>query len=417
MASNGIMNKIIEGNSEITYNKNKVIHRLRNDIVYDYLDIAIYSKRKVNKIQMKYSFDWYNENNMNAPLPQSEFDFQNETMFHFANPYNKYYGHNKQNDTFYFTIDILNQNKDDYNVYINIKYYNNEEMSTSLGGNVVYYNKKYRLTNGKENMDSIVFYISDINTNITTTNTSLQLELIYGNNEIIDTIDNINEHEFIMYNNVYNGLLFRIVNKENDNTNNNNNDNEFPLYLNYFYTNKNEFNKYIISNNTFINYTYADKMIVVNWDLLLLNTNNVSYYLYFLPLYSNMLINNITSLSQLTPNYTITNASSIKVKIIPGKYKLNIIAKCNDDVFRYEKIYNAIDVNVHNEKHLILATIIIIFVILLILIILMITLKKRRGFKYKMNLFSKRLSNDDSLMDKVKQQEEGMFQLFGEEVD
>lgn len=417
MASNGIMNKIIEGNSEITYNKNKVIHRLRNDIVYDYLDIAIYSKRKVNKIQMKYSFDWYNENNMNAPLPQSEFDFQNETMFHFANPYNKYYGHNKQNDTFYFTIDILNQNKDDYNVYINIKYYNNEEMSTSLGGNVVYYNKKYRLTNGNENMDSIVFYISDINTNITTTNTSLQLELIYGNNEIIDTIDNINEHEFIMYNNVYNGLLFRIVNKENDNTNNNNNDNEFPLYLNYFYTNKNEFNKYIISNNTFINYTYADKMLVVNWDLLLLNTNNVSYYLYFLPLYSNMLINNITSLSQLTPNYTITNASSIKVKIIPGKYKLNIIAKCNDDVFRYEKIYNTIDVNVHNEKHLILATIIIIFVILLILIILMITLKKRRGFKYKMNLFSKRLSNDDSLMDKVKQQEEGMFQLFGEEVD
>jgi uncharacterized membrane protein len=158
-------------------------------------------------------------------------------------------------------------------------------------------------------------------------------------------------------------------------------------------------------------------MIVVNWDLLLLNTNNVSYYLYFLPLYSNMLINNITSLSQLTPNYTITNASSIKVKIIPGKYKLNIIAKCNDDVFRYEKIYNAIDVNVHNEKHLILATIIIIFVILLILIILMITLKKRRGFKYKMNLFSKGLSNDDSLMDKVKQQEEGMFQLLGEEVD
>lgn len=414
MASEELMNKIIEGNSEIQFQKNKVFHRLRNDIIYDYLEITMYSKRQVDNILMKYSFDKYDNTETKVVLPLNEFQFQKETVLYFSNPYNKYNVNLGINKSFIYSMAILNQNESDYNVFINIKYITINAQNTSIGGNILTYGTKYRMDSIKEQKDMFIFYFSDceykFNNNV---NHSAQFVLSYGNDEIVETTDNFKSDYFYVFDNVYNGAIFEILNKGNTNDNNKN-----KIYVNYFYINKDDLNKYHLVNNYIINSTYDKGIMYLEWFPLFNNSNNVLYEIYLIPMNSNISINDISYLTQINASFIIHNISNATFEVEPMNYKVNIIAKCKDTIFPFESIYQGIDIYILNQRYEIFITgiKIVIIVTLLMLIIGIYIFKKRRSMKYK-KVSEEKNKDDQQLLEKSREQEEGIFKSFGNEIE
>lgn len=266
----------------------------------------------------------------------------------------------------------------------------------------------------KEQKDMFIFYFSDceykFNNNV---NHSAQFVLSYGNDEIVETTDNFKSDYFYVFDNVYNGAIFEILNKGNTNDNNKN-----KIYVNYFYINKDDLNKYHLVNNYIINSTYDKGIMYLEWFPLFNNSNNVLYEIYLIPMNSNISINDISYLTQINASFIIHNISNATFEVEPMNYKVNIIAKCKDTIFPFESIYQGIDIYILNQRYEIFITgiKIVIIVTLLMLIIGIYIFKKRRSMKYK-KVSEEKNKDDQQLLEKSREQEEGIFKSFGNEIE
>ena len=123
-ASNSLYNRIVEGNTDISFDIRRSLFKLKQDILYDYLQIQIFPKNGVDLIRMNYTFNKYHEKEY-IPLPKNSREFSHSTVFTYSNPYNKFDSNINKDEIFYFSLEFLNK-AEDYNIYIDIKYMSNE---------------------------------------------------------------------------------------------------------------------------------------------------------------------------------------------------------------------------------------------------------------------------------------------------
>ena len=374
--SSSIYSRIVEGNSDITFSSRRSLLKLKNEIDYDYLEINLYSKKTVKQVMLKYSFNYY-QDNFYIPLPLKEKNFTSEMSLRFSNPYNKYNPSPKNGELFYFSIEFLNEDENDYNIFTDIKYYRGEaEFIDGEKGKVITVGNYYRMlsTKSKNDADRLVMDINQCENKNELG--EYNIKIFYNDEE--SSFANLNFSKFsqlISVENLYNGTKFKIE-KSNDSK-----ASSKEVIFNYFFTNQDVIEHIELENNLALESSSTGDGVTLRWNSYVKAPSaSANYDIYVLSL-NNEKINNMCELMKTTPNYTSVNTSFELEDIPSGEYDVNIIARVNEEKYPVMMIYKSHQIKIVKKKKLLIITGSIIGGMILLVIIIFYSLRCRRKKK------------------------------------
>lgn len=401
-ASNSIYNRIVEGNTDIAYDIRKSLFKLKQDILYDYLQIQIFPKNGVELIQMKYSFNKYHEKEY-IPLPINSKEFRQSTVLTFSNPYNKFDANINKDELFYFAVEFLNDEKD-YNIYIDIKYISNEgTVITTDDASIVKEGEAYRLV-PQLKIPFVNKIVYNVNACTDTSKNAISLKTFYNDaNEYISKDDIIQKRQFILHDLYYNGTTIKVESESASS----------EIYLNYFLVNDERFKLYDFTDNYTINYERSGSKIKLSWNNYTKDRENfpTKYYIYIYPNTSS--VETMCDFNASLYNFTVDNMTEILQDIPAGGYKVNIIAKSMVDSLPFMTIYNSIDMTVYKRSNILLWTFILVAGVIVLFIIVFYLLRMRKTNQ------KNRVDKDDdlALLKKEGFDEEKNLELFDNNED
>lgn len=372
-SSNMIYNRIVEGNTDISYEMKKSLFKLKHDNNYDYVQIKFYSKKDVQLIKMKYLFNKYGDKD-NAPLPALKREFSDETTFIYSNPYNKFDSYLEENEAYYFLIEFLNENVDDYDVFADIKYITNKGTPIPCKkGLMVNQGETYRLTpESKYNILNKIAY--NIITCDDPSKSKMSIETYYNDQkEYLMKDEIISSRQFILHDYNYFGTTINLK-SENETS---------QMFFNYFLIHQEKFILYTFADNYNIGFEYLGKNIRLSWNVFVREKNPVptNYYIFIYDNSSNL--ETICSFNTSLYNFTVENEVNFENEIPPGDYVVNIIARSQVDIFPAATIYNAVRISVPKKSNILMWTLIIAGSVIVLFIIVFYLLRLRKSKKPK----------------------------------
>lgn len=372
-SSNMIYNRIVEGNTDISYEMKKSIFKLKHDNNYDYVQIKFYSKKDVQLIKMKYLFNKYGDKD-NAPLPVLSRDFSEETTFIYSNPYNKFDSLLEENESYYFSIEFLNENKDDYNVFADIKYISNKGTAIPCKeGLVVNQGEPYRVTpESKYNIVNAIAY--NIITCDDPSKSKMSIETYYNaQKEYVMKDEIISTRQFILHEYNYYGTTISLK-SENETS---------QMFFNYFLLHEDKFPLYTFADNYTIGFEDLGKNIRLSWNVFVRDKSEIptKYYIFVYDNTSNL--DTICSFNTSLYNFTVDNAVTFEYEIPPGDYVVNIVAKVQIEILPAVTIYNAIQITVPKRSNILMWTLIVAGCVIVLFIIVFYLLRMRKSRKPK----------------------------------
>ena len=387
LTSTYLYSNIIEGNNEIEYSKKKVSFKFRKDILYDYVTIEIIPKKGVKKIFIYYDYVKIKEEEgkFYIPNPSNYYYFENNYIFKFSNPYNKFHNKIKEDEFIFFLIDFKHEEKD-FNIFINIRYYYNNKIQNLNERTLtpVYINTNYRIFGDEFNENKSQVLIMNINK--CNKENDYSLFTFYENdNNLIANKKIPDDITFIFQENLYNNT-YLIINQLNSSNGNFSSD---DLLINFFYTYKEVYDLYLFEEKLKINLTDNGRKVNISWSKYLFFEDidyevSTNYSLYILP--KNSTLNGFCAFINEEPNITISNQTNIELYLSPGDYKINIISYSLEEDYPSYSIYEELIINIPPRS--ILSYIILIIIGLISLIILIFFIykcwmkKKKKHKKY-----------------------------------
>ena len=391
-STNYIYERIVEGHSDIPYENRLCLFKLKKNSEYDYVNVKLFTKKSVTTVNMTYSFSKFIDNET-ITLPYRYLSFNKQTEFTYSNPYNKLVNVDEK-EFFYFTMNFLNENINDYNIYTEITYIKHSSEDIHVNApQEIHIGKDYRIADdviANSNNNDKYYVIYTFNTHCK--------ECQYVMNVFYIGTDTQRQEDELVYNNTlqqsrsvikyipqYNRTVFNINYINNTDTHrvyNSNNSNDC-IYMSYFVMSEKSYQSIVVTNE--YNLTYEDNHfdITLKWSSFFYNKEyqNVMYLIYILP-YSKdneERINNICYLLNYEPNSTRNNSTEIKLNLNSGTYFVNVIMKSEYE-YNTMIIYNSITMNVNIRLHHFIyggSIIIGVIVFLVVFVLLLVRYRKR----------------------------------------
>lgn len=401
-ASNSLYNRIVEGNTDISFDIRRSLFKLKQDILYDYLQIQIFPKNGVDLIRMKYTFNKYHEKEY-IPLPKNSREFSHSTVFTYSNPYNKFDSNINKDEIFYFSLEFLNK-AEDYNIYIDIKYMSNEGIVIKTDdASMVKEGEAYRLV-PQMTIPFVNKIVYNINSCTDISKNAITLKTFYNDaNEYISKDEIIQKRQFIVHDLYYNGTTIKVESESASS----------EIYLNYFLVNDERFKLYDFTDNYTINYERSGSKIKLTWNNYTKDREHfpTKYYIYIYPNTSS--VDTMCDFNSSLYNFTVDNITELLQEIPAGGYKVNIIAKSMVETLPFMTIYNSIDMTVFQRSNILLWTFIIVAGVVVLFIIVFYLLRMRKTNQRN------RVDKDDdlALLKKEGFDEEKNLELFDNNED
>ena len=401
-ASNSLYNRIVEGNTDISFDIRRSLFKLKQDILYDYLQIQIFPKNGVDLIRMNYTFNKYHEKEY-IPLPKNSREFSHSTVFTYSNPYNKFDSNINKDEIFYFSLEFLNK-AEDYNIYIDIKYMSNEGIVIKTDdASMVKEGEAYRLV-PQMTIPFVNKIVYNINSCTDISKNAITLKTFYNDaNEYISKDEIIQKRQFIVHDLYYNGTTIKVESESASS----------EIYLNYFLVNDERFKLYDFTDNYTINYERRGSKIKLTWNNYTKDREHfpTKYYIYIYPNTSS--VDTMCDFNSSLYNFTVDNITELLQEIPAGGYKVNIIAKSMVETLPFMTIYNSIDMTVFQRSNILLWTFIIVAGVVVLFIIVFYLLRMRKTNQRN------RVDKDDdlALLKKEGFDEEKNLELFDNNED